>query len=533
MFTIPNFPEELSKKRNAALFTGILRGLEREALRVDQNGHLALSPHPQELGSALTHPHITTDFSEALLEFITPPTHRGEDLFEHLQRIHTFVAGRLNNELLWPNSMPCFLKGDDDIPVAQYGSSNNARMKTTYRVGLGHRYGRNMQTVAGVHYNFSLPNAFWAHFQRKENSLLRLEEFKNQGYFKLIRNFRRHFWLLIYLFGASPAMCPSFVGRRQHALEEDAESGALHLPHATSLRMGDLGYQSSAQESLYVCYNSVDSYISTLCGAIRKPYDSYTELGLKNGNGEYKQLNTSLLQIENEFYSAIRPKRSAQPGETALTALGHRGVEYIEVRCLDLNPFDPLGFSPEQMHFIDCFLIYCALAPSPDTDMHEWRCMLDNQKRVVNEGRKPGLELDHPQLGKVSLQTWADSLLDAMQPVAAILDNAQDSEVHQESLDKAKFLVADSDQCPSAKVLEQIRQHKSYSQATLALAQKHTEALKAQTLSADDLKAMLDMAEESLAKQAEMERESSIEFDQFLKNYYAQYNSLCPQGCGT
>ena len=325
MFELPQFPDELGRSENTSLLTGIVRGIEREALRIAQDGSFSKRPHPESLGSALTHPQITTDFSEALLEFITPPTHCVDELFNHLQHIHSFVLSQLDDELLWTSSMPCILPQEDEIEVARYGNSNNGQMKTIYRVGLGHRYGRAMQTVAGIHYNFSLPLAFWAHFHTKENSIQSLDEYRNSRYLGVIRNFRRHYWLLILLFGASPAMCSSFVGQRKHNLDVFPGGKALYQPYATSLRMGDLGYQSTAQESLYVCYNAVQSYISTLSKAILEPHAEYAQQGIKDSDGNYRQLSDGLLQIENEFYSSIRPKRSAKPGETALTALSKRG----------------------------------------------------------------------------------------------------------------------------------------------------------------------------------------------------------------
>ena len=145
-----------------SLLTQIGRGIERECLRVTAEGTLAQTPHPRALGSALTHPSITTDYSEALLEFITPVSRDIDETLDILARIHGFVYRQLGDELLWSSSMPCIVSGDAGIPVARYGQSNVGRMKTVYRYGLGHRYGRLMQAIAGVHYNFSMPEAYWA-----------------------------------------------------------------------------------------------------------------------------------------------------------------------------------------------------------------------------------------------------------------------------------------------------------------------------------------------------------------------------------
>ena len=426
--------------------------------------------------------------------------------------------------------MPCALGDDESIPVARYGCSNNGRMKTTYRIGLGHRYGRAMQTVAGVHYNFSLPNAFWAFLLRKQNRLDDLQNFKNEYYFRLIRNFRRHYWLLIYLFGASPALCKSFVDGKPHGLDTMADGHTLYLPHATSLRMGDLGYQSQVQESLYVCYDNVRSYVKSLCCAITMPHPKYDAIGLKDAAGEFKQLNTSMLQIENEFYSAIRPKRTARPGETALTALQNRGVEYIEVRCLDVNPDSPLGFTPEQVYFLDTFLLYCALKDSPNTNPEEAKLILNNQKAVVNRGREPGLRLQHAEHGEIEAKAWANDLFDNMHAAAELLDASQGGENHRAALRTQRSKVEDSSLTPSAQVLATLQQTPcSFGEYALDLAQQHDKTLREQGLDERTYHRMLEMSDESLAEQQAIEENSAEDFDRFVADYYKQYQNC--SGC--
>ncbi len=524
MFQIEPLPKALFNRRNAGLLNGILRGVEREALRINREGVLSQQPHPPELGSALTHPQITTDFSEALLEFITPPTHQVEDLFIHLDAIQKFVIAHLQDEMLWPASMPCALGEDDQIPVARYGNSNNGLMKTVYRIGLGHRYGRAMQTVAGIHYNFSLPNAFWAFMSRQDNSLEDLQDYKDRGYFKLIRNFRRHYWLLIYLFGASPALCKSFVDNKAHHLQAMPDDTTLFLPQATSLRMGDLGYQSSVQESLYICYNQKGSYINSLCNAITHTHPAYEDIGLKNNNGDYLQLNASILQIENEFYSAIRPKRTAHPGETALAALQNRGVEYVEVRCLDVNPFDPLGITAEQVYFLDTFLLYCALQASPQTSPDEAAGILGNQKKVVTGGRRPDLTLAYEGSGELPLKDWGLMLVESMRPLAELLDYSQHSEAHQTSLETQRQKLIDSATTPSAKIIDALRKGvKSYADYTLALARQYDKQQRENALEERTKHRMAQMAEESLAEQEAIEQTTGQSFDEFINSYYQQY----------
>ena len=524
MFELERIPAGLTKAKNAPLLTGILRGTERECLRVRADATLALTPHPAGLGSALTHPLITTDFSESLLEFITPPTHSVDDLLTTLRVVQRVAIDELGDELLWTSSMPCRLGDDEDIPVAHYGSSNNGLMKTIYRVGLGHRYGRAMQTVSGVHYNFSLPNAFFAYMLNEDHSLDDLQTFRDKYYFNLIRNFRRHYWLLVYLFGASPALCSSFVAGRSHDLEALATGGTLYHPYATSLRMGDLGYQSNAQESLYVCYDSKRSYVSSLCNAITQPHPDYERIGLKDQHGNYLQLNTSLLQIENEFYSAIRPKRTARPGETALTALANRGVEYIEVRCLDINPFDPLGLTRDQIYFLDTFLLYCALLPSPPSSPEESALILKNQKNVVNTGRKAGVELEHAEYGVMPLTTWGRDLLTALQPVAALLDNVNHGSEHQTSVELQLAKIGDSEQTPSARTLKELKAGgRDFTQYMMAQSRQHLDELKSDPVPEWEQVRFAALARKSVQEQRALEQKASPGFDEYLAEYYQQY----------
>ncbi|MFM9879637.1 MAG: glutamate--cysteine ligase, partial [Burkholderiaceae bacterium] len=330
----------------AAALLGIRRGLEKESLRALADGSLALTPHPLALGSALTHPHITTDFSESQPELITGVHSGVESCLQELTHIHQHVysvLGAMGDEMLWVSSMPCLLPTDETIPLGRYGSSNVGRAKSVYRMGLGHRYGRRMQTISGIHYNWSMPGL------------------SSADYFALIRNFRRHAFLLLYLFGASPAVCSSFVAGNVHELQPlgDGNKHTLHMPHGTSLRMGRLGYQSDAQASIAVSYNHLEGYAASLQDALTRPYPPYEAVGIRNPGGDYNQLAASLLQIENEFYGTIRPKRVIFPGERPLHALRERGVEYVEVRLMDLNPFIPIGIDAATLRFLDVFLLHC------------------------------------------------------------------------------------------------------------------------------------------------------------------------------
>ena len=164
----------------------IRRGIEKESLRVDANGMLSQLPHPPGLGSPLTHPSITTDYSEALLEFITPVKRSVAGVLNELEKTHRFTYQHLHQERLWVTSMPCIVHGDDSIPIARYGSSNIGQMKHFYRVGLGSRYGRLMQAIAGIHYNFSLSDDFWSHWQEIQSNTLPTASYRSERYLSLI-----------------------------------------------------------------------------------------------------------------------------------------------------------------------------------------------------------------------------------------------------------------------------------------------------------------------------------------------------------
>ncbi|MGH8240669.1 MAG: glutamate--cysteine ligase, partial [Steroidobacteraceae bacterium] len=339
------------------------KGVEKESLRVTPDGLLARTPHPAALGSALTNEHITTDFSEALIELVTPPFTQSWELLQYLTDLHQFVYRHLGDELLWATSMPCAVESDEAIPIAQYGTSNVGRMKTIYREGLGVRYGRMMQAISGVHFNYSFPARFWEAYATIRESRESAQQFKSSSYFELLRNYRRHGWIVLYLFGVSPVVCKSFLRGREPGLPE-LTPGTVYEPYATSLRMSDIGYRNRNQAGLSVSVNSLDEYIRDLTRAITTAHPPYEAIGVKiqTANGEkYKQLNANILQIENEYYSFIRPKRVARSGERPTKALARAGVEYVEVRALDVSAFDPVGVNQNKLRFLEAFLAMCVL----------------------------------------------------------------------------------------------------------------------------------------------------------------------------
>lgn len=492
-----------------AVLTALRRGIEKESLRTRPDGALATTSHPPALGSALTHPHITTDFSEAQLELITGVHTNVETCLEELEHIHQFVYRHIGDEVLWCASMPCFLPAESAIPIAAFGGSNIGRAKTVYRTGLSYRYGRRMQTISGIHYNFSLPESAWP---------LPGVEDANAAYLALIRNFRRHGWMLLYLFGASPAVCASFVEGRSHELVELAP-GTLYLPGATSLRMGRLGYLSEAQDSLSVSYNDLASYTASLQGALTQPYPPYEAIGIRDGD-TYRQLATSLLQIENEFYSTIRPKRVILPGERPLHALRERGVEYVEVRAMDLDPFGAVGITADTIRCLDIFLLHCLLTESPADTPQEIEANGRNKQKVAARGRDSGLRLERDG-GRIELREWAGEVLTECEPIAAALDAAHGGSAYRAALAKAIRTVDDPALLPSARVLHEMAKRYDGSHGRFAIARSlaHRSTLVSAALPADIEASFTRMSQESIDAQRKIEATDELPFEEYRRQY--------------
>src|SRR5450830_1928206 len=510
---------------NRALLGQGLRGVERETLRVTPEGQLATTPHPAVLGSALTNEQITTDYSESLLEFITPAEHDIATALKRLDEIHRFVHGNLNGELLWNESMPCVLPPEEDIPIAWYGTSHIGTLKHVYRRGLALRYGKTMQCIAGIHYNFSLNEGVWTLLRELDDREQRVEpsfsacDYQSESYIALIRNFRRYSWLLMYLFGASPALASNFLRGRPHKLETLSDD-TLYLPYATSLRMSDLGYQSNAQANITPHYNNLHSYIRSLSQAVSQPYPAYEELGTKR-DGEWIQINTNILQIENEYYSSIRPKRVIYSGERPVQALAARGVQYVEVRCMDIDPFEPIGISLTASRFLDVFLHFIAFEESGLTSDQEGEENRRNFSSVVKQGRRPGLQLQHNGQG-IALQDWGLDLLERMQPVADLLDTQAGSDVHRLALAAQRDKLHAAELTPSAQVLREVRANgNSFAAFALQQSRHQAEQFLARPLSAEQTAAFAATAVESIQQQLTMEATQIGDFDTFVAAYRA------------
>jgi len=503
----------------STLLQGGKKGIEKESLRVTPDGSLAQTPHPPALGSALTHPHITTDYSEAQLELITAPLADVNEMMEALRQIHLFVCDNLpHNEMLWVTSMPCVVHGEQSVPIAEYGSSNAGMFKHVYRRGLDVRYGRIMQAISGIHFNYSVPEPFWPVFQEQEEHSGDRRTFVDEAYFALMRNVLRYEWLITYLFGNSPALCKSFLAGAESPFQEfDAHTD--FEPYATSLRMSDIGYKNNIPSELVVSYNHLGAYVADLTYAVQTPYAPYADAGVVV-NGEYRQLNANILQIENEYYSSVRPKQIAHSGERPLVALRDRGVRYVELRAVDVNTFEPLGIGAAQARFLEAFLLFCLLQESPPLDGDARAESERNQQLAVHWGRADHLEL-HRNGREISLQAWASEVLDAMTGICELLDDG--SGRYQAALAAQQATVREPERTLSARLLHEMRsQGESFYRCAMRLAQQHHATLSAMPRDPDAMHEFARLARESQQEQAEIEASERESFAEYLARYARQ-----------
>ncbi|MDN3608230.1 glutamate--cysteine ligase [Vibrio ostreicida] len=506
--------------QNPEVFKSFGRGVERETLRYQTNGRLATTPHPQPLGSAYANEWITTDFSESLLEFITPVSNNIDTLTAQLEDIHHFTQTKLGEEKMWPLSMPCYVGSEQDIQLAQYGRSNSGKMKTLYREGLKRRYGSLMQIISGVHFNFSFPETFWDELHGLQSPQER-QQAKSDTYFGLIRNYYRFGWLIPYFFGASPALCSSFVKNSDSPLPFKNIGETLYLPYATSLRMSDLGYTNSAQSVLKIGFNGLDDYLKGLNEAIRTPSAEFAEIGVKV-DGEYRQLNSNVLQIENELYAPIRPKRVAKSGEKPSEALARGGVEYIEVRALDVNPYSAIGITQDQIRFLDLFLTWAALSDSSPMDFSEQACWRENWNKVIIEGRRPDLELQIGCQGEVlPLKDWATRVFDEVMVLAEKMDEPTGRQEYQSVCRKLMGWINNPEQTISGQLLADTQRLGGLGKVGCALGSQYQQQHLSHSFKVYSAKSMEEEVTRSRLEQAQAEQADTQIFDDFLEDYFS------------
>jgi len=492
-------------------------GLEKEGLRVSHKGGISQEPHPQALGCALTHPNITTDFSESLIELVTPPMHSAGEMLDFLAKTQQYLYHHLpKDQSFWPTSMPCVIRGETYIPIAQYGTSNRGRMKTVYRHGLANRYGSVMQVIAGIHFNYSFSEDFFKQYYLLSASSETLREFSDQSYMGLTRNVVRFGWLIPYLFGASSAVCKSFLkGYHEHSLVEFNDS-TLYEPYATSLRMGDIGYQNLREDEVGVKanYNSLGHYIHSLKSGMQTSCCEYEAMGLQK-NGQYQQLNTNILQIENEYYASVRPKPNVAPDKKPLDALNENGVQYIELRSLDINPNLVLGIDETQVRFLEAFLLFCLLEKSPVISSREQFEIDSNDKLVAHKGRTPNLLLMH-QGQSVLLQDLGRTAMDKILLCAELLGAE-----YQQAVVEIGKRIENTELTPSAIILKEMQaKNQGFFGYTDALAKKYQKESLAEALDKGHFAYLDGQAQKSCQQQLAIEQADNMSFDEYLENYF-------------
>jgi len=507
----------LVNSRQQAALAGGRRGLERETMRVTPAGRVSARAHPVALGAALTNPHVTTDYSESLLELVTPTFNDNGELLQYLGDLHHFVYRHLEDELLWAASMPGEISGEAEVPIARYGRSHRGHFKEVYRRGLQTRYGGMMQAIAGTHFNYSFAPQMWPVWAEVREVRAADAGFLSVSYFDVLRNYRRFGWLALLLFGVSPALCRSFMQERVDEQLQPLGSGTLYLPHATSLRMSDLGYRNRNQAGVEVSVNALEEYLRDLRHATHTVHPPFAALGVCV-NGEYRQLNANVLQIDNEYYSNIRPKRVAASGELQSQALGRAGVEYVEVRALDSCVFEPVGACPDELHFMEALLALCLMRESAPIEPSEQEALERNHLLVARRGREPGLRLERAGRA-VALTDWAAEIFDGLQGICEVLDGSDASRRYQRALTRQMDKLRDLDLTPSARLLRELRRAEgNFAEYARTISAQHRARLLDPTGHSASGQAQFEAeAAESLVEQAVLERTETGSFEQYLQ----------------
>ena len=453
---IDKFLENLSKHSCSLFLADSKVGLEKESLRVDKNGTISYKMHPEILGSSLTNKFITTDYSEALIEIITPPCSSHHEAIKYLENIIAYVYDNLEEEYLWPASMPCIVAGDESIPIAYYGTSNPARMKTTYRRGLGNRYGKIMQVISGIHYNYSFSDKFWKGYAEFKKTEKKLKDFKSEQYFIISRNLLRNGWIIAYLFGCSPAVCKSYLAGKKTSLDS-FDQYTYYGKSATSLRMGDIGYQNNKEEDMgvHVNYNSLNEYVHSLDQAIKKPSKEYEKIGVYE-DGYYKQLNANTLQIENEYYSTVRPKADQKHSMRPSKALLEHGVSYIELRSIDNNIFLNSGIDLDQMYFIELLMIYSLIISDKEISENEYAEIKNNLTNVAHNGREKDFKL---QLNNkdIPLKKTLDEIMGELRKISNMMYLITHDKKYTDCIKKQEEKLSDRSNLPSNMVIDKMK----------------------------------------------------------------------------
>ncbi|HMI76862.1 MAG TPA: glutamate--cysteine ligase [Buchnera sp. (in: enterobacteria)] len=492
-------------KSNADVFKNISRGIERETLRINKNGNMSDKNHPYMLGSALTNKWITTDFSENLLEFVTPTNTNIDYILSFLSDLHHYTITNIHNEHLWPFSFPNKIYTQESIRIAQYGISNIGQMKMLYRKGLKYRYGSLMNIISGIHYNFSLPIIFWKKWKGIKD-IKSGKDIISSGYLQLIRNYHKFGWIIPYLFGASPAIHCSFLNNKTHNINfKKSKNGLLYLPWGTSLRLSSIGHKNYDSKEININFNHIYEYIQSLRYAINTPSKKFQKIGLKDSLGNKKQINDHYLQTESEFYTHIRPKQKTKKNESLLNALENRGIQYVEIRSLDINPFSAIGINKKQILLLDLFLIWCVLTDSPEMHTEDLIIYNKNWQRVLLEGRKPNQMIyTNNKNEEKKLIDISKKIFNSLYNIAEILDQYYHTHCYKKICKEFAIYLEHPELTYSAKILNKILKY-GYTNTGLYFSKKYHTELKDKYINTVNYNIFLKEALKSHIKQQKLE----------------------------
>lgn len=376
--------ENLLKLSSDEILAGSF-GIEWESLRAKEDGKLSLTPHPAIFGDKLTNPVITTDFSESQIEIITPTFDTIDEAYDTFSLLADLVNSSLpDDEYLWFQSIPCILPYWDRIPIAQYSEDGVDNQK--YREDLAKKYGVKKQMISGVHFNFSFSDNFLKKLYSLEKSNVGFKEFKNDIYLKIARNYLRYCWLIIYLTGCSIGSHQTFSHDCIHLMDARDNFGSYYSTRGPSFRNASCGYKNLKE--LYPSYDSVEEFVADI--------NRYIEEG---DLSEAKELYTQI---------RLKPKN---PNDL-LNSLNDGGIEYIEIRTLDINPFYKCGLVKKDMAFLHLFLIYMLIKEESDYEFWQKEAKIneentaerayDDSMRLLKDGKE------------VSIGQWASEIVDDM-----------------------------------------------------------------------------------------------------------------------
>lgn len=485
-------------------------GIEKESFRLWGEG---ISPrkHPETLGAALTNKFITTDFGESLLEFVTKPESNNKHLMDFLDHIHYFFYTKVSDEILWPFSFPPEIVDESEIKIAEYGNSNTATLKRLYRKGLSARYGRLMQSISGLHFNYSLNPSILELIINEYNYKKGLT--RSDVYLAGVRNLTRLNWFLIYLFGSSPFVTKNFsvVGES----EFNEINGVFLNRESTSLRMSDIGYSVPAQHKFKISLNTLNEYIDSVSKYINLNNPEFDFQG-KHAK-PINQISSSYLQTEDELYAAARPKSNSTITNRTLFNLSNGGIDYIELRSLDINPFKTSGIDQKDVNFLEAFVIFCLLDDSPYMSEQELNTCRENDQLVSKYGRKSETTIKK-NANRVSIQEWGLEIFQRMEPIFDL--------VEIEEKDKISFQrrLMDISSLPSSMVEEMIMEDNfNIKHSPIEIAEKNKYYfLNHFKKDAKIIETLEDEAKRSIKESKDRESNKEIPFDEFLRNYLGE-----------